>query len=207
MASKKFSELPPRQQGLVLAVMPVILAVVVFYDVVSPIKTKATGLKAQLTTLQNQNARGRILETQHAELVRRIAEAQKELAALQQIVPDQPANGQLIEMINDVAGEAHVHVRSLVAEAPVRQQYFTAEPFRVRVDGTYYAMLDFFSRLAGSPRIVNVSSLTLGPPGGSGGSGGYKIGPEETVGANCVVTTFYNSPPLPPPSLGRPVRR
>lgn len=198
MASKKFSDLPPMQQGLLLAVLPVVLALVVFYDFVSPIGRKASGLKAQLTTLETQNMRGKMLEAQRADLMRHIADAQKELDTLRQIVPDQPADDQFIRMVSDEAVDSQVHVRSLTSEAPVRQQFFTAMPFHMRMDGTYYGMLAFFARLASSPRIVNVSDLTLGPPGGAGG-GSYKIGPEETVGANCVLTTFYNSPPLPPP--------
>ncbi|MGH9326504.1 MAG: type 4a pilus biogenesis protein PilO [Terriglobia bacterium] len=198
MASKKFSDLPPGQQGLILAALPVILAAVVFYDMVSPISRKATALKAQLTTLEAQNVRGKLLEAQRANLMRHIADANKELDTLRQIVPDQAADDQFIRMVSDDAAESQVHLRSVTTEPPVRQQFFTAMPFRVRMDGTYYGMLAFFSRLAGSPRIVNVSGLTLGAPA-SGGEGAYRIAPDETVGADCVLTTFYNSPPLPPP--------
>ena len=38
-----------------------------------------------------------------------------------------------------------------------------------------------------------MSNLTLGGPEG-GGMGSYKVSPEETVGANCVITTYYNRP-------------
>ncbi len=198
MASKKFSDLSQVQQGYLLAVLPMILAAVVIYDLVLPINRKASGLKAQLTQLETQNMRGKMLEPQRAALKRHIADANKELNALRQIVPDQPADDQFIRMVGDEASASQVYVRFLSSEPPVRQQFFTAMPFRMRIDGTYYGILAFFARLASSPRIVNVSNLTLGPPRGASG-GTYKIGQDETVGADCVLTTFYNSPPLPPP--------
>ena len=34
-----------------------------------------------------------------------------------------------------------------------------------------------------------------------GGMGSYKVSPAETVGANCILTTYYNKPlsAAPPP--------
>lgn len=199
MASKKFSDLSLQQQGLLLACLPVILAAVVYYDMVMPISLKVKGLESQKATLHAQNLRGRALESQRADLIRRIADAQKQLDELRQIVPDQPAEDQFVKMVYSEATSASVRIRSLVEQPPVRQMYDTAMPFALHLDGVYYGVLSFFNRLATSPRIVNISALTLGPAAGSGGKGSYRISPDETVGVNCILTTFYNSPPPPPP--------
>ncbi|MGH9435256.1 MAG: type 4a pilus biogenesis protein PilO [Terriglobia bacterium] len=206
MASKKFSELEPMHQGLILALAPVVLAIVVFYEFVSPLRAQAALLKQQVATLHRENMRGRLLETQRTQLQQRIAQAQTELAALREIVPDRPAEDQFIKMVYGTGVTSSVHVRSLEA-APVEQKtYYTQMPFKVHVDGTYYGMLDFFSRLAQSPRIVNVSDLTLDSPTSSGG-GSYRPGPQETVAANCTLTTFFNSPPPPAPATKRGARK
>jgi len=203
MASKTFSDLTPQQQGIVLAFLPVLLAAAVYYKMVMPLSQKIKGLEGQRATLHAQNLRGRALEGQRADLIKRIADAQKQLDTLRQIVPDQPAEDQFVKLVYNTAVSSAIRIRSLVAQPPVRQMYDTAVPYAVHLDGAYYSMLSFFNRLAAIPRIVNVSNLTLGQPGGPGGKGTYRVSPEETVGANCILTTFYNSPPPPPPAPKR----
>ena len=207
MASKKFSELPPQQQGIILACIPLLLAAVIFYDFVSPLRGKAASLQEQVTTLHTQNLRGRALMAQRADLEKRIADARKQLDDLRQIVPDQPADDQFIKTVYGVAADSGVHVRSMEAEPPVRQTYYTEMPFRMRLDGTYYSMLTFFTRLASSSRIVNVRDLALGSVNGPRGKGTYKVGALETVAADCTLTTFYNSPPPPVAAKGQAGRK
>ncbi|MGH9437695.1 MAG: type 4a pilus biogenesis protein PilO [Terriglobia bacterium] len=207
MASKKFSDLSPQQQGILLACLPVLLAAFAYYDLVMPLGQKVKALEGQRAVLHSQNLRGRALEGQRADLIKRIALAQKQLDTLRQIVPDQSAEDQFVKLVHDTAASSAVRVRSLVEQPPIRQMYDTAMPFTLHLDGTYYGMLGFFSRLAASSRIVNISGLTLGPAAGQGGMGSYRVSPDETVGANCVLTTFYNSPPPPPPPPRRGLRR
>lgn len=207
MASKKLSELPPHQQGMLLALLPAALAIVVFYNFVSPLTGQASQLRSQVAMLHAQNMRGRMLEAQRVQLQNRIAQAQKEIATLREIVPDQPAHDQFVRTLYGTARESSVYIRDLEASPAAEQTYFTEMPFRVHLDGTYYAMLDFFTRLAGSQRIVNVSGLSLSSVKSSGSQGVYKPGPQETVAANCTLTTFYNSPPPADAAAKKTVKR
>lgn len=71
------------------------------------------------------------------------------------------------------------------------RELYTEVPFKLRLDGTYYAMLDFFDRLSHAPRIVSVAGLELGSPA-HGGLGSYTVSPAETVGVNCVLTAYVD---------------
>jgi Tfp pilus assembly protein PilO len=192
MASKNFRDLPPQQQGLVLAIFIVLVFGVVFYDLVKPLHPQLTALDARLKTLQTQNLRDRMLESSQKSLTERVAQAQLELQQLRQIVPDQPADDQLVKTVYTAATASSVHIRSLKAGTAVPGSDFDSLPFALRADGTYYQMLGFFARLAASQRIIKVSGLTLASAGMSGGT--YKIGPQETVTADCTLTTYYNRP-------------
>ena len=205
MASKKFSDLTSIQQAVIVTVLPAIAAGFVFYDFVMPLRENAATLRAQLTTLQAQNLHGRLLEAHRADLLKRIAEAQARLEQLRQVVPDEAASDEFLRSVYSNAASAAVHVRSLVAGKSEQKQYFTALPFELRADGTYYGLLAFFLRLARSPRIVDVSGLLLGPVQGGGG-GSYKIGAEETVAANCVLTTYFKNQQENASSLPKPRR-
>jgi Tfp pilus assembly protein PilO len=191
MASKKFSDLTSVQQGVIVALLPAIAAGLVFYDFVLPMRRNAATLREQLQALQAQNLRGRVLETHRADLQKKLADTQARLEQLRQMVPDEAASDQFVKTVYANAAEAAVHVRSLVAGKSEEKQYFTTLPFQLHADGTYYGMLDFFALLARSQRIIDVSGLLLGSPGGSGARGSYKVGTEETVAADCVLTTYF----------------
>jgi len=91
-----------------------------------------------------------------------------------------------------------VGIRTFIPQAMVPKDIYTEMPFNVRLDGTYFALLAFFDRLAHEDRIVSVSGLALGSPQG-GGMGSFKILPSETVGATCVLTTYFSKVPTAPP--------
>lgn len=194
MASKKFSELTPVQQAVIVALLPALAAALVFYDFVLPLRQQASTLRTQLQTLQAQNLRDHFLEAHRAELLKHLAEARSRLQQLRQLVPDEASDDAFVRTVYANAASAAVHVRSLVAGKSEQKEYFTAMPFQLHADGTYYRMLDFFVRLARSQRIVDVSGLLLGDLQGGGGRGAYKVGAEETVAADCVLTTYFKGP-------------
>ncbi|MGH9445263.1 MAG: type 4a pilus biogenesis protein PilO [Terriglobia bacterium] len=197
MDSKKLINLTPAQQVWLLTLLPAIVAIVVFYDFVMPVRRRAVSLEIQYQALQAQNLRGTMLMARQADLLKRIALAHQQLQQLRQIIPDQPADDNFVKTIYGAAASSAVHIRSLVAKTSANEEYFTATPFQLHADGTYYRMLNFFIRLANSPRIVDVSNLSLGSPGAHGGGGAYAIGPEETVAADCLLTTYYTGSQAP----------
>jgi len=90
------------------------------------------------------------------------------------------------------AKASDVNIRTFVPQALVQKDIYTEMPFNLRLDGTYYGLLAFFNRLAHEPRVVSVSSLSLGSPAG-GGMGAFKVDAGETVGANCVLTSYFSA--------------
>ncbi len=198
--AKSFNELPALVQGVIFAAVAVIVAGAVFYLYVWPLSAQRTSLEVKVKTLQAENEKNRAVERERTELLNRVAQLAKQLETLRTIVPDEPATDQFVKMVYDTASGSTTHLRSFVAQPVVARDFYVEMPFSIRIDGTYYAMLNFFDRLARQQRIVSVTGLSLGPPVG-GGQGRYTILPSETVGANCVVTTFFNRPqsPAPPP--------
>jgi type IV pilus assembly protein PilO len=198
--AKSFKELPALVQGVILAAVAVVVAGVVFYLYVWPLSEQRTSLEAKVKVLQAENEKNRAVERERTELLNRVAQLAKQLQTLRSIVPDEPATDQFVKMVYETAAGSTINLRSFVAQPLMSRDFYVEMPFSIRIDGTYYAMLSFFDRLARQQRIVSVTGLTLGPPAG-GGQGRYTILPSETVGANCVVTTFFNRPQTaePPP--------
>lgn len=196
--AKGLNDLPPIAQAATLAGLPALLAVSVFWYFVRPLAQQRAVLEAQAKSLHEENLRNKVFEQQRAQYESRIAQLHTQLDAVRSAVPDDRDTDGFISLINDTAAKAGIHIRSLVADPLAVRDLYTEVPFKLHTDGTYYAMLEFFDRLAHGPRIVNVSGLALGSPA-RGSLGTYTVAPSETVGANCLVTTYFNSErPAPP---------
>jgi type IV pilus assembly protein PilO len=191
--AKGFNDLPPRTQSLVLAVLALSLAGAIFWYYALPESTQLESLQHQVAHLKAENDRNEAFKSEQTEYRNRIAQLSEQLKTLRSIVPDEPATDAFIKSVYDTGVSSGVHIRTFVAEPQVSKELYVEMPFRLRLDGTYYRLLQFFDRLAHSQRIVTVSNLSLGSPGG-GGLGSYEVSPAETVGANCVITTYYNQP-------------
>jgi Tfp pilus assembly protein PilO len=85
-----------------------------------------------------------------------------------------------------------VQIRKLTAQAVVSREYHYEMPFEIQVDGPYYSIVDFFSRLSRLSRIINVGNLRFG--GLPEGRPQYPVRASTTVTGTCVVTTFFTMP-------------
>jgi len=204
--AKSFNDLPAAVQGAILTGAAVVLAGVVFYLYVLPLSAQRTRLDAEVKKLTAENQKNQAVERERTELLNRITQLEKQLATLRSIVPDEAATDQFVRMVYDTSTAAAIHLRSFVAQSPAATEYYIELPYNVRIDGTYWAMRNFFERLARQDRIVSVTGLALGPPSG-GGQGSFTILPGETVGANCVIKTFYNRPQPPPKKAPAPKKK
>jgi len=202
--AKTFSDLPTSVQAGLIMIVPVLAAGVVFYGVpgvmdgyVWPLHAKQEALHRDYLKLKAENDQNEAFRQQQTEYLNRIRELQTQLETLRSIVPDQPYTDEFLRSVFDAGASTNINVRTFIPQALVPRDLFVEMPFTVRLDGTYYALLNFFDRLAHEQRIISVKDLTLGAPEG-GGMGSYTVHPGETVGANCVITTYYNRPTPPP---------
>jgi type IV pilus assembly protein PilO len=197
--TKSFSDLPPAAQVAMPVAFPALLAFAVFWFYVRPMSQKRSELEARVKSLHEQNLKGKAFEQQRAQYVSRIAGLRTELEAARSAVPDEENTEGFVNLINDTGARTGVHVRSLVADPLVERDLYTEAPFKLRVDGTYYAIAEFFDQLMRGQRLLSVSNLALGSPA-RGSLGSYTVSPSETVGASCLVTSYFNSAPAAPPA-------
>lgn len=197
--AKGFNDLPESTQAIILSVFAVALAGVVFYLYALPEVAQRDALHAQWTKLKAENDKNEAFRQEQTEYLSRIEQLTQQLATLRSIVPDQPATDAFVKTVYGDGQATNVFVRSFIAGPQVKKELYVEMPFNVHLDGTYYSLLNFFDRLAHEQRIVTVAGLTLGPAGG-GGTGNYRLGGNETVSANCSITTYFNQSAQPAPA-------
>jgi type IV pilus assembly protein PilO len=197
--AKTFNDLPAPIQGVVFVVVAVALAGATFWYFVLPLSDQRDGLQKEVAKLKADNDKNEAFRQQQTEYLNRIKQLETQLETLRSIVPDEQATDEFVRSVFADGASTGTSVRTFIPKPPVVKDYYVETPFQVRLDGTYYNLLNFFDRLAHEQRIMSVSGLTLGAPEG-GGMGAYKVGASETVGANCILTTYYNKPYTPPPA-------
>ena len=196
--AKGLGEYPRAVQAAILVVVVLLLASGAVWYWILPLNNACTLLAKQVTDLHAQNAANRALEQQQTLLQKRIAEAKEKLKELQTMVPDEPDTDGLVNLVRQAEAASGVHVRSLAAQTPVPAEEYIELPFKLRVDGGYFGLVNFFDRLGQAARITNVSGMTLGAPVASG-HGSYKPGATETVATDFILSAYYNRAPGGPP--------
>jgi len=199
--AKTFNDLPASIQGIILVVLAVALAGGTFWYFVLPLSDQKDGLQKEVNKLKAENDKNEAFRQQQTEYLNRISQLESQLATLRSIVPDEQATDEFMKTIFTDGTSTGTEMRTFIPKPPVTKDFYVELPFTVRLDGTYQSLLNFFDRLSHEQRIMSVSGLSLGSPEG-GGMGQYKVLANETVGANCVLTTYYNKPltvAAPPP--------
>src|SRR5271157_27741 len=198
--AKSFNDLPASIQGAVLVTVALVLAGGTFWYFALPLYDQRDGLQKEVAKLKADNDKNEAFRQQQTEYLNRIKQLESQLETLRSIVPDEQATDEFMKTVFADGSSTGTQIRTFIPKPPAVKDYYVEMPFTVHLDGTYYSLLNFFDRLAHEQRIMSVSGLSLGPPEG-GGMGAYKVASTETVGANCILTTYYNKPfTAPPPS-------
>src|ERR1700724_2681440 len=148
---------------------------------------------AQEADLNQQEAQLQVYERRYAEFKLEMAALEKQLDTLKTIVPEEKELDEFMRLIQGAAAASGVQIRSLTAAAVVANEYHYELPFEIVVDGPYFNIEDFFSRLSRLSRIINVGDLAfsgLADPSKSR----FPVRPGTTVSGTCTVTTFFSKP-------------
>lgn len=204
--AKTFNDLPGFVQAGILVAVAAVAAGGVFYYFVWPMKDQNDKTRADVAKLKAENDKNEAFKQQQVGYLNLIKQLESQLETLRSIVPDEQATDEFMKTVFSDGTGTGTEIRTFIPGTPVTRDYYVEMPFSVHLDGTFYNLLNFFDRLSHEQRIMSVSGLSLGTPQG-GGMGNYTVSKSETVGANCVLTTYYNKPLNAPPPPQPPNNR
>lgn len=200
----KFSEMPGRSQLGIVVGVAVVLSLVLYGMVYKDMITANENQQRLLQAKLKENADLKQYEGRKVEMEQRIAGLQQQLETLNRIVPSEAEAPQFMEMMEDEASKAGIEIRRYTALPSSTREFFTEVPWDMELDGTYFALLNFFDRVSKLDRIINVSGLrmaTAKKPGLANLKKVYAYAPSESVVVACTATTFFsreNQPPAGP---------
>jgi type IV pilus assembly protein PilO len=191
-----FREMPWYLQVLIFVLLAVVIVALGEYVPSSPVKSaraQLAELNTQQQTLTQQVNALEVYRRRYSEFRADTEAMQKQLATLQAIVPEDKDLDEFIRMVQNAAQSSNIELRKFAAEKEISRDYHVEIPFEVELDGSYYGVLDFFSRLSRLSRIINVGDLAF-----SGLKTGDKTKipqvPGTTVQVKLTLTTYCSKP-------------
>ncbi|HEY7351646.1 MAG TPA: type 4a pilus biogenesis protein PilO [Terriglobales bacterium] len=190
-----FSEMSGiKQWGLALAVAALITGALYF----TYFKTQRDANETAQNALDAKLKENRELapyESRLAEINRQLASLEQQMEIEKRIVPDEKDVDGFMKMLDAEAAKTGVELRRYTAQQVSSKEFYTAVPFEIELDGSYYSMMRFFDDVSKLERIVNVSNLLVANTKKSSEAKvkhTYQYAPGESVVATCVATTFFS---------------
>jgi type IV pilus assembly protein PilO len=188
-----FKEAPWYIQALLFVALAIVLLAAGEYTPGLPVATSRAELeqlRTQQSKLNQEVSALQVYERRYTEFMQEMNALNKQLDTLKTIVPEGKEVDEFMRLLQGAASASGVSVRHLTSQAVVAKEYHYEMPFSIEVDGPYFSIVDFFSRLSRLSRIINVGDLTFSGLG-DGGKTKYPVRPSTTVTGSCVVTTFF----------------
>jgi type IV pilus assembly protein PilO len=191
-----FREMPWYLQVLIFVTLAAIIIGLGEWLPISPVQQERNQL-AQVNsdhqTLTEQVNSLEVYRRRYSEFKAETEAMQKQLDTLQVIVPEDKNLDDFLRMVQGAAAASGIELRHITAGTVAAKDYHYEMPFDVEMDGPYYGMLDFFSRLSRLSRIINVGDLTInGLPAGTKTKVPER--PGTSVNGKLTLTTYFSQP-------------
>jgi type IV pilus assembly protein PilO len=147
-------------------------------DMSADVKLRQT----RLTSLRSDIARGVATARRLPEFETQVAQLERRLENLNQVLPEEKDVADILRRIQGLATQSNLSIQRFTPQAPVQQALYAEIPYRLQAEGTYHNLGLFFDRVSKFPRIISISDITIRaktPPE-----------PNATITAECVATTF-----------------
>jgi Tfp pilus assembly protein PilO len=123
-----------------------------------------------------------------------------------QIVPDEKSADNFIIMLQEQASNANINIRKIESKPISSKEYYTETPYGLQIDGPYFGVVNFFEKLAGQTRIVNVDGIQI-KGFGTKNAAQYPIGPNDSVTVTATAKTFFSKEVSATPAPAAPAKK
>jgi len=186
--------------GVQIVIALVIAAVIVgvglyAFPNINQMRDQNVQAQAALQAKLDDNKRLEQFERDLPGLERQIASLQQQLEIQKTIVPDEKAAPDFMHLMQEVASSAGIDIRRYTTKPTANREFYTEVPYEMDLDGSYYALVSFFDKVAKLQRIINVSNLQIASvrkPNDAKVKGNFEYAGNKTTVASCTTTTFFS---------------
>ena len=158
-----FKNLPLWGQVTLMAVLCAGLVCVAYWAFpnFSEMQTQNAADTKRLEELQTEIRRGAAIEAKLPEFEKEIANLQKKLEDLLQILPTEPETGELLKWVKNLTDQSNLDLQRFDPGALRPVEFYREFPINMDVVGDYHNLGVFFDRISKYSRIINVDNVQI----------------------------------------------
>ncbi len=183
---EKFKALAWHMQLIVLVGIAALLYLSVWYFVTSGTRAEIQALEDQIAQKTSQNEAARIATQRINEFRSLYASKSQEYDELKVLLPEQREITNVLQGLQDTAGESRLVVMRFTPREDQQQEYIMAKPVEIEVDSNFSSLRDFFDKMAKLQRIVSITDFKLMTLNNQSES--------RTLHAQFLLTAYYATP-------------
>ena len=180
--AKSFHELSSRAQTAIFFLLAGLTLVGAWQMLIGPAQAELSSERAQLAAIQGDVARAQATAARLPQLQKEVADAEAALQRTTAILPDEKDPQDVLRNLHDLAAESALDIETFTPKTIVTRTQYSEWPISLGLQGTYHNLGRFFDRIASMTRLMSVSDLQI--------KALPKAGPQGTITATCVATTF-----------------
>jgi type IV pilus assembly protein PilO len=171
--------------GQVLLMMALAAGIVaIAYYLYPDLKGKGEQIHAISAEIEELNAKiveGRAIEQKLPEFEQEVANLQRKLGDVQQILPTDTETGDLLRWIKNMTDQSNLGLKTFAPGGLHPVDFYKEFPIEMDVVGRYHDLGIFLDRVSKYSRIINVDNLRMTA---------YQGGGDKTIRASFTATTF-----------------
>ncbi len=183
---EKFKALTWHVQLKVLVGIAALLYLSVWYFVTSGTRAEIQALEDQIAQKTAQNEAARIATQRINEFRSLYASKSQEYDELKVLLPEQREITNVLQGLQDTAGDSRLVVMRFTPREDVQQDYIMSKPVEIEVDSNFNNLRAFFEKMAKLQRIVSISDFKLMTLNNQSDN--------RTLHAQFLLTAYYASP-------------
>jgi type IV pilus assembly protein PilO len=181
----------PRSQRILLGVVGVVtLLGLGYFFLLSPIEARIGSLRAERASLQRELAENRRIVADLGRFRAEVAELEKRVEIIKEKLPNEKEMPALYRTLSDAAFQSGLGVGLFQPKDQRVTDFFIEIPIAMNAEAGYHQFGQFFERIAGFPRVVNIVEwkLSSSPKGDT-----------TLVKADLTLATYMYRPVGSPP--------
>jgi type IV pilus assembly protein PilO len=182
---KDFAKLKWYYQILVVAAVCGGLLGLLWYQILTPIKTEIESKNATLVGLKQTIAKSEAQQKMLAQLKKDSLALQAKLDMLKLVLPLEKETDQVLRSVQQAASTSALRILRVGFRPIIDHEVYTEWPIDMEVVGTYHNIGAFLDKIRNLPRIVNVAGMRI-QSRASQGDDAFT----SSVSANYTATTF-----------------
>jgi type IV pilus assembly protein PilO len=179
---EKILKLPTKQKIVILVIALAVEAFALLWFVYRPKYQELDGIKAQLSTLQNEIDEKSRIANNLPRLQREYDQLNMELAQALTELPNSKEIPSLLTNITALGKNAGLDFLVFRPKPESPKDFYAEVPVDINVYGSYYSVANFFAAVANLPRIVNIANVSFADI--------KNVNNRMMTKVTCLATTF-----------------